>query len=500
MRRSVSHPTGAKPPAVHLRSDDARTIDAFRRVLEAGEYTEQAIAAALGEAAHAPQGWPDPAIQQRRLPRGSRLSTLIELFFLGRPVRLREARRALAPASLPRLAALGLLSPRGDRVRARVRLVPCEDLIVAGDRPPADPAHPPARYVAALSAPARLLAALTVRRRIADALDLGTGSGVQALLAARHSRRVIATDVNPRALAYAAFNARLNALPHVQCRAGSLFEPVASEQFDLIVSNPPYVISPESAFLFRDSGQRGDALCRALIGAASGFLREGGWAVVLVNWIADREGAWWEPLRSWVEGPGFDAWLLHDRTFHPLDYAAVWNQWLRLSEPRAYGSTLDRWLGYYRRLGIEAIASGAILLRRRAQGPNWVRADDLPARVTRSASRQLLRTAATQDYLATLQDVRVLRGARLRPAAGYRVTTTRRGPDARAGEDPATVTLDDALPFAVRVEARVLEVLARCDGRRRLGEILAAVVGPGSRVDASRVLRGVRELVRAGIL
>jgi hypothetical protein len=62
------------------------------------------------------------------------------------------------------------------------------------------------------------------------------------------------------------------------------------------------------------------------------------------------------------------------------------------------------------------------------------------------------------------------------------------------------VTLDDALPFAVRVEARVLEVLARCDGRRRLGEILAAVVGPGSRVDASRVLRGVRELVRAGIL
>lgn len=59
---------------------------------------------------------------------------------------------------------------------------------------------------------ARLLAALTVRRSIGTALDLGTGGGVQALLAARHSRRVVAVDVNPRALRYTAFNARLNGL------------------------------------------------------------------------------------------------------------------------------------------------------------------------------------------------------------------------------------------------------------------------------------------------
>jgi SAM-dependent methyltransferase len=487
-----------KPPAAHPRSDDSQTIDAFRRALRDGDYTERAIEAVLGEAPHAP-GWPDLAAQQRRLPASRRLSTLLALFFLGQPVRIPEARRALAPAALPRLAALGLVSLGGDRVRGLVRLVPYEGLIIAGDRLPANPGCPPARFVSALTGPARLLAALTVRRQTASTLDLGTGSGVQALLAARHSRRVIATDVNPRALAYAALNARLNALPHVECRAGSLFEPVASERFDLIVANPPYVISPESAFLFRDSGQPGDVFCRALIGAAPTFLREGGWAVVLVNWVADREGAWWEPLRSWVDGPGFDAWLLHDRTFDPLDYAAVWNQWLRLRNPPAYRATLDRWLGYYRRLGVEAIASGAIVLHRRAGGPNWVRCDDLPADVTRSASRQLLRTAAAQDYLATLQDIGALRGARLRPAAPYRVMVTRRAaPGARVGQ--ATVTLDAALAFAVRIDARVLEVLVRCDGRRRLGEILQAVIGPGNRVAGNRILRTVRELIRAGIL
>ena len=43
-------------------------------------------------------------------------------------------------------------------------------------------------------------------------------------------------------------------------RAGSFFEPVAGERFGLVTCNPPYVISPESAFLFRDSGREGDAV------------------------------------------------------------------------------------------------------------------------------------------------------------------------------------------------------------------------------------------------
>ena len=71
-----------------------------------------------------------------------------------------------------------------------------------------------------------LLHSLTPRRPIERALDVGTGGGIQALLAAQHARHVVATDVNPRALAYTQLSAALNGLENVEPRQGSLFEPI----------------------------------------------------------------------------------------------------------------------------------------------------------------------------------------------------------------------------------------------------------------------------------
>jgi len=73
-------------------------------------------------------------------------------------------------------------------------------------------------------------------------LDLCTGSGVVAIAAALAGGRVTAVDVSPQALDNVLVNAR-NVGATVQVRCGSLFEPVGSERFDVIVSNPPYVPS-----------------------------------------------------------------------------------------------------------------------------------------------------------------------------------------------------------------------------------------------------------------
>lgn len=62
---------------------------------------------------------------------------------------------------------------------------------------------------------------------------------MQALLAAKHSGHVVATDVNPRALAFTELGAALSGFDHVECREGSFFDPVEGERFDLVVSNPP---------------------------------------------------------------------------------------------------------------------------------------------------------------------------------------------------------------------------------------------------------------------
>ena len=79
-------------------------------------------------------------------------------------------------------------------------------------------------------------------RADAEVLDMGTGSGVCALFAARHARHVVAVDINPVAARCAGINASLNHLDQrIEVRHGDLFAPVAGERFDLILFNPPFL-------------------------------------------------------------------------------------------------------------------------------------------------------------------------------------------------------------------------------------------------------------------
>ena len=113
--------------------------------------------------------------------------------------------------------------------------------------------------------PSTVLARLTVRRPVARALDVGTGCGIQAILASRHAERVVATDVSERALAFAQFNLAVNGIENVELRQGSFLEPVEGERFDLVVANPPYVVSPENDLVFRDSGLGRDRVSEQIV-------------------------------------------------------------------------------------------------------------------------------------------------------------------------------------------------------------------------------------------
>ncbi|WP_223172198.1 methyltransferase [Microbacterium sp. NIBRBAC000506063] len=104
----------------------------------------------------------------------------------------------------------------------------------------------PADHVLGVGGATRTLAELVMPTPVERALDLGTGCGIQALLVSRHAGQVVATDISRRALAFAELNAQLNGVSNIVFRRGSLFEPVAGEAFDLIVSNPPFVITPRA--------------------------------------------------------------------------------------------------------------------------------------------------------------------------------------------------------------------------------------------------------------
>jgi release factor glutamine methyltransferase len=138
-----------------------------------------------------------------------------------------------------------------------------------------------------------LLSVLAVPEDEVSILDLGTGSGAIALAIAkeRPHLRVVATDVSAAALEVARGNARRLGLGNVEFRRGDLFAPLGPDdhgQFDLILSNPPYIAlgDPHLAdlkfepALALSSGADGLDALRAIVAGAQVFLKPDGWLVL----------------------------------------------------------------------------------------------------------------------------------------------------------------------------------------------------------------------------
>ena len=435
-------------------------LDVLRGVLQTAGFTVEAVEERLG-AGELSLRRLDTAVHLRRLETRDAFATITKLFLLGATVDAGDVAAALEPLSAERLAAIGLIEVDGDAVRALARLAPHGDYYVGSDVDAH--ANTPFDYVPGIQAPSVTLAKLAVRRRVESALDLGTGCGIQALLAAKHAERVVASDVNPRALAFTAFNARLNGIDAIDLRLGAEFEAVEGERFDLIVSNPPYVISPDTSYAYRDSGGHADELCRRIVHDAAHFLTDGGFAHLLVSWVHDPEGDWAAPLEEWVPR-GCDAWLLHYRTNDPLTHAASWLRPLGETDPPAYEDALDRWTQHLRELGIGAIGYGAVVLRRRAAGRTWRRRDPLPLDRLESAGDHTLRVFAAQDLLERASDADLL-DACVVLTPYHRLEQQLEAKDGGFTVRSQTLELTDGLRLTVGVDRHTASLLPHLDGR-----------------------------------
>ena len=189
--------------------------------------------------------------------------------------------------------------------------------------------------------------------------------------------------------------------------------------------------------MFRDSGLPGDAVSEKLVGELPSHLAEDAFGTITISWIAGDDLT--ARPRAWLEGSGCDAWILHTAREDPLRAAASWNRPLGGAAADAE-ERLDAWLEYYARLGIEAIAYGAVdpapserrrqlgavggAVVRRAQ--SFVRASPAavrgPGAPRRGARRRAARPAA-----------RARRGRALRPDAAVHGRTV----GARVGRRPA---------------------------------------------------------------
>ena len=493
--------TGWRPAPPRV---DRTALKELRTALEHADYTAERIEATLGvgELSAAPGV---AAIHRRRLTGDDPFLVLARLFVLGDAVAASRASDAIRPSTLDRLTELGILGNDDNSLRANIRLIPHGDYYLASDHAGVEPS---ADWVAGIHAPSITLAKLAVRRPVEAALDLGTGCGIQALLAAKHSARVVATDVNERALAFAGFNAALNGIDTVEFRPGNLFEPVEGEHFGLVVANPPYVISPDATYTYRDSGVPGDELCRRIVQTAPAYLVEGGFAHILVSWAyppgANAGSA--EPLQDWVQDSGCDAWLLHYKTEDPVTHAAGWLKPLASTSPADHEAALDRWLEYLQRSQIEAVGYGAVVLRRRSAGANWVRLDEIPIDRLDPASEHTLRVFEAEDYLATLPDESALLKERFDLVDAHRLEQELVCRDGRFEVDSQTLALTEGLAFRAGLDRSTAMLLPHFGHGRRLADVFAAAAAD-LEIDseergrfATAALPVVRRLLELGFL
>ncbi|MDN5916284.1 MAG: methyltransferase [Pseudonocardia sp.] len=484
-------------------------------------YTPDGVRALLGGAAHdaLTRGEPEPAARATR--DGGELGTLVRMLLLEST----EPETAVTAAlgDVDPLVSGGLLHRTPDGLRAALDIRPYGesggDAGSAGDGDPgadwwvvSDLDTPAARqdrdHVTGVGGASLSLAAATVRRRTGSVLDLGTGCGVQALHASRHARRVVGTDLAPRAIALAGMSCLLSDV-EVDLREGPWFSPVAGERFDQIVSNPPFVPGPARVdYVYRDSGQAGDTALAALLADLPGLLNPGGIAQMLGSWLHVRGHDWPDRVRSWIP-PGCDAWVLQRETVDPAMHVGTWQRDAGLvpssPEARAQAAT---WLDWMESENVEGVGFGFLLLRRHASPgiePTVV-VEDLPGELTDGLGPEMAGWLDRTTWLRDNSRDDDLLGARLRlaPEALLERASVANDPDVDGWRALQTTVRRWGTPsWEHDVDDVAASLLAGCRGDLPLSELVALLSYAHDRPADTLIgamLPAVRELVRHGLL
>lgn len=406
------------------------------------------------------------------------LATLGRLFVLGMPQTRAAVAEALPALGVGGLLALGLATADEERVHPTALLRPQSFVDAEGvgewwiasdlDEVALDGALPP-DHVLGVGGASRTLAETVVPLQVERALDLGTGCGIQALLVARRAGTVVATDISRRALAFAELNAQLNGVTNIDFRHGSMFEPVAGEAFDLIVSNPPFVITPRTegvpAYEYRDGGLVGDALVEQFVRTAPAHLTQGGIAQLLGNWESKAGVTGLTRLDAWVPST-LDLWVIEREELSPLGYAELWirDGGTTPRDPE-FTPLLTAWLDDFAARKVTAVGFGYVLLRRGAGEP-LRRTERIGQHVT-NVGAAFGAGLAAHDALAD--------GLPSTLFAAPDVTEARHlmpGDD-----DPSVIELRQGGGFArtVGVDSALAGFVGACDGELTVGQIVAAL-------------------------
>ena len=509
---------------------DPELVDRLRNDLRAADYRAPRVRALIGPDADGARirGAFAPARRALSAHDATPLSALVRLLLLGEELDVEAVDAALPELGAEGAAAMGLIveGERGGLI-AGLSLNPVEMADSISDEPlewwilsdlddqlrraPARPDH-----VMGIGGATRSLIAQAPPGRSGRSLDLGTGCGIVALHLAKRGP-VVATDISERALALAGANARLNGLEElIEFRSGDLLAPVAGDEFDLILSNPPFVISPRDTdapvYEYRDGGMSGDALAQRVVSEAPAALAAGGTLICLANWETPWGGNGLERVRGWVSaaaesvGP-LDAWVVERDRVAPSQYAETWARdgGERPGTP-GFEALLDAWLEDFGSRKVVSIGLGSVRVRRTAAGSvpepeSVIHTDQAVGAYSGAGLGGLLEGAFDAGVAASrMEDADVLATHWILDPA---VTEER---EHTPGEEaPRAIALATDRPIGRRVAADPLLAAAvgACDGDLSLAQIadaLAQILEVDADAAREALVSGARELAWLGML
>jgi hypothetical protein len=396
-------------------------------------------------------------------------NTLARWFAIGVPVSSDVAEKLLPAWVIQLCEQTGLLARRSEMLEPTVMLSPMDPLMIAADRV-LKWEEDPSDLVLWPNPTTQQLFNFTVRQPNKATLDLGTGSGIQALAAAEHSESVVATDLNPRAAEFTVFNAWLNGIDRVECVTGDAFEPVQGRRFDLIVANPPFFITPLNELMYCENPMELDFFCRRLAREAPAYLNEGGFYQMVCEWVELKGQPWRERVGEWLANTGCDAWLIKQYSMTPSNYGSERARQRPCKNPAEEYAGFADWVSYYHDKDVTAIHGGLIAMRRRS-GTNWVRIQDSPVSLQDPIGDLILNGFAGWDLLRSITDQQLLD------------TKPKLVPEARLSEHfrqadgawrPASLKLEigPPMPRQLQMDPIVAHFIGQFDGTRPLRELV----------------------------
>ena len=507
--RSASEPSSSFPPPAATPEQAA----SLRADLADSGWGVEAVAALLGEAADAAlrREIRLPALRSVRAaladgPAPSPVAVLTALFMLGEPVPATALDAALPRTAAAGAAAIGLVGePDGAGcVRALVDLRPHEAVDDAGEvrwwvasdlgELVTGRALAP-DHVLGVGGAGLTLVGLTPRTRVRTALDLGCGCGIQTLYLLRHAEHVVATDISARALAFTAFNAALAGVSvtgapdagsepvlgsgRLELLRGSLLEPVVGRRFDLIASNPPFVLTPpavrEAGLPLMEYRDAGGPILPGLVAGLGEHLEPGAVAVMLGNWEHRGTGSWRDAVAAWVPEE-LDAWVIERELQDPVEYATMWLRDGGLTPERdaeGFDAALEAWIDDFEARDVRGVGFGYLIVHRpRCPREPWRLLEEVTTSGQGVLGPHVAEVLEVREQLAGLDDEAV---ADLHPLLAPDVTEERHLIPGAAEPTVILLRQGGGLGRALQASTAVAALAGVADGELSVGQVASAV-------------------------